>query len=451
MARDVAHQADQILNDYVSKHRRSQALDLRAQEVLPGGDTRSTAFYPPFPLYVAEGKGCTFRDVDGNTYFDFLNNYTSMVVGHCHPKVVSAVQEYLGRGQAFATGLEVQIALAEELCRRVSTIERIRFCNSGSEATMFAIRAARAWTGRDKIVKIEGGYHGSHDGVAISTKPVADKWGPHDSPTALPAGRGIPASALGDVFVVPFNDLEVMENVLKHNNHEIAAVVMEPFLGAGGVIPPADGYLSGVRQQCDKYGVLLVLDEIQSLRLAPGGAQELYGVRADLTALGKIIGGGYPVGAFGGRADIMGVFSPRGSKPVPHAGTFNGNVATMVAGLATMQLLTAEECRRLNALGDRLREGLQTILNRADITGTVTQAGSILNLHFVKGPIVEYRDAARADASMVHLVHLALINRGVFTARRGAFNISTPMTEKEIDFAVAAFEQVLMELTVRRD
>ena len=445
MAKNWSETWSALVAEYERLHPRSRRLDERAQAVLPGGDTRSTVFYLPFPVYIDKGEGCRLYDVDGGYMIDFLNNYTSMVLGHAHPAVVASVREWIVRGQAFGAGLEAQVTLAEEICSRVPSVEKVRFCNSGTEATLFAIRAARAHTGKDRIVKMEGGYHGTHDAAEVSTKPSLSAAGPAEAPYSVAESRGIPRSVLGDVVVVPFNDLDALERAFKKHKDEIAGVIVESFLGAGGVIEAAPGYLQGVRSLCDRYGMVFILDEIQSLRLAPGGAQEYYGVKADLTAMGKIIGGGFPVGAFGGRDDIMAQFSPKGASPISHGGTFNGNLATMVAGLVTLKHLTKAECDRLNALGERLKAGFQGVMDSMGLAGQVTGVGSILNVHFTKGKIRNYRDAARADRTLPGFVHLSMINKGIFSARRMMFSISTPMTPVEVDKAISVFQESMSD------
>ncbi len=447
--RDLFYKTPEVtreLRDYEDKHPGSRVLDRRARGVMPGGDTRSTTHHRPFPLYMELGRGCRLHDVDGNVYLDFLNNYSSAVLGHCHPAVTEAVGRCLGTGQVFGAGLRAQISLAELITERFPAVDTVRFCNSGTEATMFALRAARAFTGKDRIVKIEGGYHGTHDLACVSFKPPPPKVG--DPRPVARVSPGVPASVGREVVVIPFNSEEALLEAMETHRDELAALVIEPYLGAAGIIPPREGYLARVRELCDAFGVLLIFDEIQSLRLSPGGAQEYYGVFPDITAMGKAIGGGYPVGAFGGRRDIMEIFSPDHPRPVSQGGTFNGNMATMVAGAATLEQLTEAECRRINGLGGDMADGLREALGHQGIRGQVTCVGSLLNVHLTarEGKIENYRHAARANRHIMDVLHIMLMNRGIFCAQRGAFNMSTPMVEDDVEGAVEVFAECLKTL-----
>ena len=293
----------------------------RATASLPGGSTRTTVYTAPYPPYVAVGQGLRVRDVDGNEYRDFLGNYTSLILGHAHPAVVAAVEAQVRRGSAFAAPTETEVELAEEIRRRVPSIERLRFTSSGTEATMFAIRAARAHTGRPLIAKFERAYHGTHDAVMAGT-------------------AGVPAVMDGLVVELPWGDPDGVEAALRGREADLAAILIEPVQGAGGVRAAGTEFLAFLRDLADRTGALLIFDEIISFRVAPGGAQERFGVRPDLTTLGKIIGGGYPLAAFGGRADVMSVFDARRSGAISHGGTFNGSPVAAAAGLATLRELT---------------------------------------------------------------------------------------------------------------
>jgi glutamate-1-semialdehyde 2,1-aminomutase len=436
---------DTIESTYRRRTPRSAELHAAAQRYLPGGDTRTVTFFTPYPLYMERGQGCRLYDVDGNEYIDFLNNYTSLIHGHAFPPVVEAIAHQAALGTAYAACTENQRQLAELIAGRVASVDQIRFCNSGTEATMNAVRAARAFTGKDKLVKMEGGYHGTHDAVEISVHPALDQAGPANRPHSIPDSLGIPSSVLGDVIVVPFNDQEAMGDLIRKRRDEIAAVLVEPVMGVAGAIPAEWEYLAYLRQVTAENDVLLICDEVMTFRLDWGGAQAIYGIEPDLTALAKIIGGGLPVGAFGGRREIMRLFSPL-EGGMSQSGTFNGNPLTMAAGVAAMQALTRERIAHCNALGNRLADGFRAAFEEAEICGQVTGLGSLLNVHFVAGPVRNYRDAALADAELKRLLHLALLNRGVFAARRELFNPSTVMTEAEVDQAVAAFKDALLEL-----
>ena len=429
---------------YQCRTPRSAALHEEAKKFLPGGDTRSATYFEPYPLYIQQGSGCRITDVDGNEYIDFFNNYKSLIHGHAHPRITQAVSLQLAKGTAYAAPLEVQTGLAQVLCERIPSLEQVRFCNSGTEATMGAIRAAKAFTGRNKIIKMEGGYHGSHDAAEVSLAPDVSLAGPDDTPYAVRSSRGIFQGVLQDVVVAPFNNIEATSALIRRHADDLAAVILEPMMGSGGMIAASPEYLRAVRQETESCGALLIFDEVITFRVSYGGAQEVYQAKPDLTALGKIIGGGFPVGAFGGRADIMAQFNPQNRK-LSHSGTFNGNAITMVAGVAALEMLTREEIARINQLGERLRVGLRGAFTATGIDVQVTGIGSMARIHFTGENVVDYRAAWRAAKEMLAPVHLELLNRGIFVAPRCEWAVSTPMGEQEIDAAVEAFSATLSE------
>ena len=434
--------AAEIIKRFVQRTIRSKQYDARAKERLPGGDTRAATYFAPYPAYMASGKGCNLFDVDGNKYLDLLNNYTSLIHGHAHPDIIAAANAQLENGTVFGSAGEIQFQHAEHLCDRISSMDQVRYCNSGTEATLFAIRAARAFTGRDIFIKMDGGYHGCHDAVEVNI--FAD---PNSADaTVKHIGPGVPASVLEDVRIVPFNDLDAVEEMLKTNADKVAAILTEPLMGAAGVIRPQPGYLKGLRTLADKYNAVLIFDEVMTFRLSNGGLQETEDVQPDLTTLAKIIGGGLPVGAFGGHQDIMSRFDPAHETPIFHSGTFNGNNITLAAGMAAMRLYDQVAVNRLNQMGERLRDGLTAALKEAGLKGCVSGLGSLLQLHW------QDRQPANAKDSIVgmmkagelpRLIHLELMNRGVYSARRGMFCLSTPMTQGDIDNAVVAFRETL--------
>jgi len=436
--------ADMVLARYLETNRRSKDLADRARSVLPGGITRTSVYFDPYPPYMERGEGCRIYDVDGNERIDFSNNYTALINGHCAPAVVAAVRDQLSRGSAFAAPTPHEVVLAELLCRRVPSVERVRFASSGTEAAMFALRAARAFTGRRKIAKAEGGFHGTSDYAAVSASPDLSRAGRTDAPVSLPDSRGLTPSVLDDVVVFPFNDIEATEACIRHHKDDLAAVIVEPVLGSAGMIPARREYLQALREITARHGILLVLDEVITLRLAPGGAQSAYGVTPDLTIMGKIIGGGYPVAAFGGRADAMALLDPAGGRPpIPQSGTYNGNPIGMAAGIATLGELTPAVYNRLNAMGEDLRGRLRAMFARRGIAAQVTGMGSLLNLHFTTVEVKDLRTARTGDADMLRTVFFGLLNEGVFLAPRGMGCLSTPMGEAEIAAFVGATERVL--------
>jgi glutamate-1-semialdehyde 2,1-aminomutase len=388
----------------------STALWERALDSLPGGNTRTTVFHEPHPVYIVRGDGCRVWDVDGVERIDFISNYTSLILGHCHPRVVEAVQEQAARLMSVAAPNELEIELAERIRERLPSVELIRFTNSGTEATMLALRAARAFTGREKIAVFAGGYHGSHDYAASVP----------DDASAAPGGPGIPPAVADTIVVAPFDDREGTLAALEPHLGELAAVIVEPVLGAGGVVPATAGFLAFLRDLTRDAGALLVFDEVISFRIGYHGAQGRLGVAPDLTTLGKIIGGGLPVGALGGRSDVMELFDPRREDRIGHGGTFNANPLTMAAGLATLGELVPECYEGLEALTGELVDGVN-----ARTGASATSVGSLFR--------IELRDSSRLPD-----LHVALLASGILMTPRGMGCLSTPMTTAETDAFVEA-------------
>ena len=435
----------EVIADYRASSPRSAALHAAARRVMPGGDTRTIAFHAPYPLLITQGHGCRIEDADGRTYIDLLNNYTALIHGHSHPAIVAAVAEVLPHGTAFPAPNEAQTRLAEIIAGRVASVDMVRFCNSGTEAVMNALRAARAFTGRDVVVKMEGGYHGTYDDVEVSVHPDPrdPAAGPADAPTGVLGTRGVPRNTTDNVLVTPLNDVPAIERLMSERGDEIAAVIVEPVLGAAGMMPADKDYLEALRRLTAEHGALLIFDEVMSFRLEPGGAQEHYGVQPDLTTFAKIIGGGFPVGGFGGSATVMEQFDPSRPTPLWQSGTFNGNLITMVAGVAAMELYTPAEVARINALGDRLRVGLGEALAESGAPAAVTGYGSFAGVHLGVTEVRNYRDAASGDKALGRLLHLALLLEGVYAAPRLMMSTSTPMDDATIDEVIAGFRRAL--------
>ncbi|RMF84087.1 MAG: aminotransferase class III-fold pyridoxal phosphate-dependent enzyme, partial [Nitrospinota bacterium] len=329
------------LEEYRRQNPRSEARFTAACRVLAGGNSRLTAFFPPFPFYVERGEGCRIYDIDGNERIDFFNNATSLILGYCHPAVVQATREQLEKGTAFANPTLPEVELAALLVERIPSLDRVRFTNSGTEGVIMALRAARAFTGKTKIAKFEGGYHGTSDPMTISVRVDPQKAGRVESPAAIPSSAGISPHTLADVLILPYNNSEATRKLVEQHRDELAAIIVEPVLASAGYIPARRDFLELLRELADGQNLLLIFDEVQTFRVAPGGIQEWYGIHPDLTVLGKIIGGGFPIGGFGGRADIMAAFdATTGAPKIPHAGTFNGNPMAMRAGIATLRELT---------------------------------------------------------------------------------------------------------------
>lgn len=401
----------------------SLGLNERLRKSMPGGNTRSTTFFAPYPLALVRGAGYKVWDVDGNEYIDYLNNYTSLVHGHAAPAIIAAITRQAALGTVFPAPTELQAELAERICFRFPSIERLRFTNSGTEANLMAVRVARAFTSRVRIVKAFEGYHGAWEQL-----PEVEAY--HDAGyAALLRQQGIPQEVLELVAMVPYNDSGALESVMRQHGDRVAAIILEPVLNAGGVKEGAPRFMATARELADRYGALLILDEVVTARLHTGGRQAVLGVRPDLTTLGKIIGGGLPVGALGGRADVIDMFDPQRPDGIPHSGTYNGNQLTMAAGCVSLDLLTQGEISRINALGERLASGLRQLFSGADVGLDVTSCGSLVQIH--TGRVGWEHVTTR--------LHREMLGQGIYYAPRGLLNISTPMDEAVIDHTLAAF------------
>lgn len=438
---------DKIERNYIENHRKSEKYFKWGQQVFPGGMPRNMQFHRPFPIVVERGEGSNLIDLDGNQYIDFCNNFSSLILGHAHPLVLEAVQNAISRGTVHSNPTPVQYELAENLCNRIPSIDQIRFVNSGTEAGMWVIRLARAFTGKNKIIKMEGGYHGLSDSLDISVHPPLKKAGNHSNPCSVPDDQGIPPATVQDTLVVPFNGSEATQSIFDKNVEDLAAVIVEPMLGSAGMIPPEDGYLRLLRDLTSRHNVLLIFDEVITLRLAYGGAQQRFNIYPDLSMLGKIIGGGFPVGAFGGRQDIMALISPL-NNAVSHSGTFSANNASMAAGIVTMKELTHEVYDDLEAMGKYLRKITNDIFKDLGIKGQATGLGSCFAIHFNGSKIKNYRDVVmgKADNLSTQLLNLALLNRGIYITRTGRGYISAVNTENEIDSYANALYDSLKEI-----
>ncbi|HZB83382.1 MAG TPA: aspartate aminotransferase family protein [Rubrobacteraceae bacterium] len=389
--------------------------------------------------------------MDSNKLLDFTGNHTSLILGYKHPRVLNAVRRQLEKGTAFPGVTLPQLRLARLLCERVPSFEQVRFTNSGTEAAMNAIRAARAFTGRHKIAKIEGGYNGSWDDVMVSTHPSGEQSGDVLRPVAAPASLGLIPDSIDNVLVLPFNEVEAAARLLEQQGKHLAAVIVEPVLGSAGMIPAEQGYLDMLREVTEQLGILLVFDEVVSFRIAYGGAQEYYGVSPDLTCLGKAVGGGFPLGVFGGRSDIMAMFDPSRSMPqIPHPGSYNANPISLVAGATTLELFTDEVVQLLNLRGETLRRRIRMAFEDAGVPAQVTGFGSLFAIHLTSQLVKSYRDTMRADANLRHRIFLSLFKEGVLIDPRGVGCISAAIGEAEIDRFVDALRTVLRTLAGSR-
>lgn len=424
----------------------SRQLYERALGVMPGGNTRTTVYVPPHPLYAAYGRGCYVVDCDGNERLDLANNYTTLLHGHAHPAINTAVTAQLTRGSSFGMPTAAEVDLAAALVARLPAVEQIRFTNSGTEAVMMAVRCARAFTGRPKIAKFEGAYHGSHEAVAVSVVPPADAWGPPEAPATVQAGRGTPVGVLRDVVVLPFGDTAACTRLIEQHAGELAAVLLDPMPSRVALQPAPAPFLQSLSALTRAHGILLISDEVMCFRIGYHGAHGTLGYQPDLVTLGKAIGGGLPVGAVAGSAQVMAVFDPRPPGPaVMHGGTFNANPLTMAAGLATLDLWTPEAVERLAALSARLRQGAKRAFASTGVPGQVVGAGSLFRIHATARPLQDYRSTVLSAAEQKvwqHIYHY-LLDNGVFITYDLIGCLSTPMTEAEVDGFVAVLTEAL--------
>ncbi|HEY8489034.1 MAG TPA: glutamate-1-semialdehyde 2,1-aminomutase [Thermaerobacter sp.] len=420
---------------------RSAELWQRARELLPGGvssPVRAFAAVGGTPRFIDRAKGPYVTDVDGVRYVDYVMAWGPLILGHAHPAVVEAVQRQVERGTAYGAPTEVELALAEAITAAIPSMERVRFVNSGTEATMSALRLARAYTGRDKVVKFAGCYHGHADSLLVEAGSGVLTLG-------LPGSPGVTRGAAQDTWVLPYNDTAAVEELFARHGERIAAVIVEPIAGNMGVVPPEPGFLPALRRLTREAGALLIFDEvITGFRVGPGGAQGLLGITPDLTCLGKVIGGGLPVGAYGGRADIMERVAPAG--PVYQAGTLSGNPLAMAAGLATLEVLSQPGTyERLERQAARLAEGLEAEARAQDVPYCLQRVGSMWTGFFHPGPLRNLAEVRQADASFYARYFHGMLREGVYlppSAFEAAF-VSLAHTDQDIDFTVEAHARAL--------
>ncbi len=427
---------------------KSAALYERAKHVMPGGSTRATLYRKPHPFYASHGEGAFLWDVDGNRYLDLANNFMSLIHGHAHPRIVEAVTAQLARGTCYSMSTEAEIALSAALQARAPSFERISFSNTGTEAVLFALKAARAYTGRQLVAKVEGCYHGLSDFAEVSVAPEPEAWGDF-APASVPYSVGAPQAVLDNVVVLPFNDLEKALAILDAVGDRLACVLVDPVPSRAGLAPAEPEYLKGLREFCTRSGALLVFDQVMSFRLAHGGVEELYGCTPDLSCLGKIIGGGFPIGALAGRVDVMDVFSPENGRPkVFVGGTFAANPISMTAGATALQLYGPDEIARLNRLGDRLRDELNGWLRANGIEACVTGAGSLFKFHLGRSEVHDYRsawvDAAQRKVTADFVDALAA--RGFHIITSGLGCLSTAVQAEDVEAMIEASKEAFRTL-----
>ncbi len=420
---DLDTALNEVTAQYVANNPKSAAQFARACESLPGGNTRTGMFYTPFPLAVEKADGARIWDLDGHRLTDFVGDFSAGLYGHSHPVIVEAIRTALGQGMAFGSTSPYEERLASLVCARFPSIERVRFCNSGTEANIMALVTARAVTGRDAVMVFEGGYHGG---------------------TLCFDGEGEAINVPFPIVVAPYNDPEATLTLIEQNAARLAAVLVEPMQGAMGSIPGERTFFQALREACTKHGVVLIYDEVMTSRLGPNGQQGALGVLPDMTTLGKYVGGGMTFGAFGGTAEIMDHYDPRRPDAIVHHGTFNNNVIMLTAGAAGLEkVLTPDVLTGLNESGERLRGRLNALGKKHGAAFQVTGVGSIMTMHFQTAPIRSGRDIEAHDARLRQVLHLDLIAKGYFTTRRGFLALSLALEEADHDGLVEAIDDFL--------
>lgn len=437
---------EQLQNEIATFERRtpkSAEAHKRNLRRLPLGVASNYRAYDPYPIFVKEGQAGRFRDLDGNEYVDHNLCFGALMAGHCHPAVMRAVEKRLHTGTMFGMPHDMEWELAEEICARFP-VEMVRFGSSGTEATMHSVRLARAATGRDKIIKFEGGYHGLHDAALVSVKPKQSEVGDFKAPNSVPGGLGVPKASLANVLIASFNDLESVAYRFQQSSGQIAAVILEPIMMNVGMCMPEPGFLEGLRELCDEHGALLIFDEVKTgAKLGWGGASEYFGVKPDMICLAKSIGGGLPLAAFGASRAVMDLISQH---KVFHGGTYNTNPVSMAAGLATFrEVLTRENYAHIEKLTHKLATGYRETVDRVGLNAYVTFAGANGALMFAPKEVRNYRDWLQVDTDLWRQYWFAMVNRGVMPQPYWwdeQWTISVQHTEADIEKHLAAFGEV---------
>ena len=422
------------------QYTRSSVLFIEAQEVLPGGvnsPVRAFKSVGGTPIYIKEAKGAYIYDEDNQRYIDYINSWGPMILGHAHPEVIDVIIERAKRGTSFGTPTEIETEIAKLAIKMVPNIDKIRFVSSGTEACMSAVRLARGFTNKNKIIKFSGCYHGHSDSFLIMAGSGAVTFGSPNSP-------GVTPGTAQDTLLAPYNYLEYVEQLFKNNPKEIAGIIVEPVAGNMGCIPPNDRFLEGLRLLCNKYDTLLIFDEVMTgFRLAKGGVQELYGVNADIVCFGKVIGGGMPVGAFAARNEIMNCLSPLGK--IYQAGTLSGNPLAMAAGLKTLQILNNDLgiYKRLNEKTVYLKNGIKNILNQKNITHTVNQVGSMVSFHFHEDKVFDFETAKNGDNDIFKKFFHNFLNNGVYIAPSAyeSWFLTDALSYEDLDYTIKCVEK----------
>jgi glutamate-1-semialdehyde 2,1-aminomutase len=423
---------------------KSTTLYKRAQKLIPGGvnsPVRACRSVGTEPVFIESGDGCRLLDAGGNAYIDYIGSWGPMILGHRHPAVTKAIAAVLEKGTSFGAPTELEIELAERIVSTISSIEMVRMVNSGTEATMSAIRLARGFTGRDTIIKFDGCYHGHADALLVAA-------GSGVATLKIPGSPGVPEAFVAHTLSLPYNDIAMVQKVMDKHRDEVACIIVEPVAGNMGLVPPREGFLEALREVTEKSGSVLIFDEVMTgFRVAPGGAEQLYGITPDLTCFGKIIGGGLPVGAYGGRRDIMAHIAPQGS--VYQAGTLSGNPLAMAAGIATLDLLQEPGFYDdLFGKAKHLIEGLQALAEKAGIPVFCSQVGGMLGMFFTDGPVHNFEDAKTSNLERFSAYYRGMLKSGIFLApsQFEAFFVSTAHDDEAIEQTLAAAEKVFRRL-----
>jgi glutamate-1-semialdehyde 2,1-aminomutase len=423
----------------------SVALYNRAKKSIPGGvnsPVRSFNSVGGNPLFISRAKGSYLYDVDGNRYIDYISSWGPMILGHAHEKVISAVEEAARNSLSFGAPNPNEVEIAELIKNMVPNIDKVRFVNSGTEACMSALRVARGFTGRNKLIKFEGCYHGHAD-------PFLIKGGSGMSTLGVPNSPGVTSGTTADTISAPYNDIDTLTELVEANHNDLAAIIVEPVAGNMGCIIPEEGFLEKMRELCTRYGIVLIFDEVMTgFRLAKGGAQELLGIEADLVTYGKVIGGGMPVGAFGGREEIMSAVAPIG--PVYQAGTLSGNPIAMASGLATLRELNENESifRDLEEIGSTLKDGIGEVLHDSGVPHTINQLGSMISVHFTEENVVDFDSAAEGNNNRFKQFFHGMLNQGIYLPPSAfeSWFLSVSLSDGDIDKTIEAVRQTVPNL-----
>ena len=432
---------------YLEQNENSRKHAEKVGKIVPSGSSRSLLRHPPFPFFVEQASGISSTDLDGNERLDFHNNYTTLIHGHGHPEILAAVEEQLPKGTSYSAPVVQESRLVEILTDRIGSVDQVVFNNSGSESVMVALRIARAVTGRQLIGKFEGGYHGSSDFVMVGGHDIPALDDPVKVSTPKPDLAGLPDAATSQIILMKYNDSAAVREAVDRYGDEMAAIIVEPIMFAGGVVPAEPEFLETLREETERKGIVLICDEVVTLRQAVGGAQGYYGLEPDLTTMAKTIGGGFPIGAVGGKHEFMKCLNdPEEGGTVANLGTFSANPISVTAGAVAMELLDEAAIAHINYLGEKARDGLRSVIATHDAVAQVSGAGSLFQVHWTEHPISDARASMSGNPDLVLLSFIGMCNRGVQLSMRGNAALSTPMTESTIDTMLNAFEETVLSM-----